>query len=91
MLTVSIKTYKKIKEKLTNTAKDFFHLLSELGKLKKQNNEIKKLLCQTINFKNLRQTRVEYFNPDSDSKILNEEFLKTAITATTTKNSNNIA
>ena len=48
--------------------------------------------CQTINFKNLRQTRVEYFDPDSDSKILNDEFLKTTITTTTTtKNSNNIA
>ena len=40
LLTFSIKSYKKIKEKsldnLTNTAKDFFHLLSEFGKLKKQ-------------------------------------------------------
>ena len=39
-LTFSIKHYEKIKEKslgnLTNTAKDFFHLLSEFGKLKKQ-------------------------------------------------------
>ena len=38
-LTFSIETYKKIKEKdqdkLTSTAKDFFHLLSEFGKLKK--------------------------------------------------------
>ena len=38
-LTFPIKTYKKIKEKnqekLTNTAKGFFHLLSEFGKLKK--------------------------------------------------------
>ena len=32
------------------------------------------------------------FDPDSDSKILNDEFLKTtATTTTTTKNSNNIA
>ena len=40
LLTFSIKHYEKIKEKsldnLTNTAKDFFHLLSEFGKLKKQ-------------------------------------------------------
>ena len=39
-LTFSIESYKKITEKsldnLTNTAKDFFHLLSEFGKLKKQ-------------------------------------------------------
>ena len=38
-LTFSIESYKKRKEKfldnLTNTAKDFFHLLSESGKLKK--------------------------------------------------------
>ena len=36
-LTFSIESYKKIKEKsldnLTNAAKDFFHLLSEFGKL----------------------------------------------------------
>ena len=45
LLTFSIEIYKKRKEKkqekLTNTAKDFFHLLSEFGKLKKQNNEMK--------------------------------------------------
>ena len=39
-LTFSIESYKKIKEKsldnLTITAKDFFHLVSEFGKLKKQ-------------------------------------------------------
>ena len=45
-LTFSIKSYEKIKEKsldnLTNTAKDFFHVLSEFGKIKKQKkrNEI---------------------------------------------------
>ena len=37
-LTFSIESYKKITEKsldnLTNTAKDFFHLLSEFGNLK---------------------------------------------------------
>ena len=39
-LTFSIGSYQKTKGKslnnLTNTAKDFFHLLSEFGKLKKQ-------------------------------------------------------
>ena len=39
-LTFSIESYKKIKEKsldnLTDAAKDFIHLLSEFGKLKKQ-------------------------------------------------------
>ena len=39
-LTFSILSYKKIEEKsldnLTDTAKDFFHPQSELGKLKKQ-------------------------------------------------------
>ena len=39
---------KKIKEKsvnnLTNTVKDFFHLLSEFGKLKKQKKEMKVIL-----------------------------------------------
>ena len=47
-LTFSIEPYKKIKEKsldnLTNTAKDFFHLLSEFGKLKKQKKEMKIIL-----------------------------------------------
>ena len=42
-LTFSIQSYNKIKEKsldnLTDTAKDFFHLLSEFRKLKKQKNK----------------------------------------------------
>ena len=42
-LTFSIESYKKTKEKsldnLTNTAKDFFHLLSEFGKLKQKNKK----------------------------------------------------
>ena len=44
-LTFSVKTSKKItvknKEKLTNTAKDFFHLLCEFSRLKKQKDETK--------------------------------------------------
>ena len=43
LLTFSIESYKKTKEKsldnLTNTAKDFFHLLSEFGKLKQKNKK----------------------------------------------------
>ena len=49
-LTFPIKTYKKIKEKnqekLANNAKGFFHLLSEFGKLKKRNNEIKIIMLE---------------------------------------------
>ena len=96
-LTFPIKTYKKIKEKnqekLTNTAKGFFHLLSEFGKLKKRNNEIKIIMLedqlqelttdtcgifQRYFYKNL-------FDPDSDSKILNDQFL-TKKTVTTLLN-----
>ena len=42
-LTFSIESYKQIKEKsldnLKNTAKDFFHLLSEFGKTKQKNKK----------------------------------------------------
>ena len=45
LLTFSIEIYKKRKEKKTRKinkhCKRFFHLLSEFGKLKKQNNEMK--------------------------------------------------
>ena len=45
LLTFSIESYQKIKEKylknLTDTAKDFFHLLSEFWKLKHQKKEVK--------------------------------------------------
>ena len=64
-LTFSIGSYKKIKEKsldnLTDTAKDFFHLLSEFGK----------------SFKSLQQARVEYFNYifRRICKIIDDEFL----------------
>ena len=44
--TFSIESYQKMKEKslknLTDTAKDFFHLLSESGKLKSQKKRKKK-------------------------------------------------
>ena len=47
-LTFSIQSYQKMKEKslknLTDTAKDFFHLLSKFGKLKKQKQEMKIVL-----------------------------------------------
>ena len=78
---------KKIKEKfldnLTNTAKDFFHLLSEFGKIKKQKKEMKFILLdnqlqeltadtcgifQLYFYKNL-------FDPVRDSKIIDDEFL----------------
>ena len=85
-LTFSIESYKKRKEKsldnLTNTAKDFFHLLSEFGKLKKQKKEMKVILLddqfqelaidtygifQLYFYKNL-------FDPVRDSKIIDGEF-----------------
>ena len=86
-LTFSIKSYEKIKEKsldnLTNTAKYFFHLLSEFGKMKKQKKEMKFILLddqfqeltadtcgilQLYFYKNL-------FDPVRDSKIIDDEFL----------------
>ena len=93
-LTFSIKSYEKIKEKsldnLTNTAKDFFHVLSEFGKIKKQKKEMKFILLddqfqeltadtcgifQLYFYKNL-------FDPVRDSKIIDDEFLtKKTVTA----------
>ena len=83
-LTFSIKSYEKIKEKsldnLTNTAKDFFHVLSEFGKIKKQKKEMKFILLddqlqeltadtcgifQLYFYKNL-------FDPVRDSKIIDD-------------------
>ena len=65
-LNFSIKAYKKMKEKnsrenLTDTAKDFFHMIFQFAKLKVK-KKTQKLLFQKINFKNLQQTHVEYFN-----------------------------
>ena len=94
-MTFSIESYKKINEKsldhLTNTAKDFFHLLFEFGKLrgKKEMNinllddqlqELTRDTCGIIQlyfYKNL-------FDPVRDNKIIDDELL-------TKKDSNNIA
>ena len=86
-LTFSIQSYKKIKEKsldnLTDTVKDFFHLLSKFGKLRKQDEknffllddqQLQELttgacgIFQLYFYKNL-------FDPVSDSKIIDDEFL----------------
>ena len=87
-LTFSIESYNKVKEKsqlenLTNNAKEFFHLLSEFAKLKKQEKEMKIIwfddqlqelttdtcgIFQLYFYKNL-------FDPASNSKIINDEFL----------------
>ena len=87
-LTFSIESYNKVKEKsqlenLTNNAKEFFHLLSEFAKLKKQKKEMKIIwfddqlqelttdtcgIFQLYFYKNL-------FDPASNSKIINDEFL----------------
>ena len=86
-LTFSIQSYKKIKEKsldnLTDTVKDFFHLLSKFGKLRKQDEkkffllddqQLQELTTGTCGifqlyfYKNL-------FDPVSDSKIIDDEFL----------------
>ena len=66
-LTFSIESYKKTKEKsldnLTNTVKDFFHLLSEFGKLKQKNKKKElKIILLDDQFKSLQQTCVECFS-----------------------------
>ena len=83
--TFSIKAYKKIKEKnslenLTDTAKDFFHMIFQFKRLKKkqikviiaedQFQELATYTCgifQLYFYKNLS-------NPLSNSKIINDEF-----------------
>ena len=87
-LTFSIESYNKVKEKsqlenLANNVKEFFHLLSEFAKLKKQKKEMKIIwfddqlqelttdtcgIFQLYFYKNL-------FDPASSSKIINDEFL----------------
>ena len=102
-LTFSIESYKQIKKKsldnLTNTAKDFFRLLSEFGKTKKQKKEMKIILLdgqlqelttdtcgvfQLYFCKNL-------FDSVRDSIIIDDEFLtkktvKTLLNAIFSKN-----
>ena len=96
-LTFSIETYKKIKEKdqdkLTSTAKDFLHLLSEFDKLKKQEDEMKIIMLdeqiQELPTDTCRIFQLYFyqnlFDPDSESKIINDEFL-TKKTVTKLKN-----
>ena len=86
-LKFSVETYPKLKEreisKLTDTAKDFFHLLAELARVNNLSKEMTVLmlvdviqeiysdtcgLFQRYFYKNL-------FDPDENSKILNDEHL----------------
>ena len=96
-LTFSVENYKKIKEKnqekLTNTAKDFFHLLFEFRKLKKRNNETK-IIVLDDQFQELTADMCGIFqlyfynnllDSDRNSKIFNDEFL-TKKTVTTLLN-----
>ena len=96
-LTFSIETYKKIKgkdqDKLTSTAKDFLHILSEFDKLKKQEDEMKIIMLdeqiQELPTDTCRIFQLYFyqnlFDPDSESKIINDEFL-TKKTVTKLKN-----
>ena len=96
-LTFSVENYKKIKEKnqekLTNTAKDFFHLLSEFRKLKKRNNETKIIVLddqlQELTADMCGIFQLYFYNnlldSDRNSKIFNDEFL-TKKTVTTLLN-----
>ena len=91
-LTFSIESYKKIKEKsldnLTDTAKDFFHLLSEFGKVKKKkkiillDDQLQELTTGTCGIFQLYIYK-SLLDPVKDSKIIDDEFL-------TKKNSSNI-
>ena len=86
-MSFSIKSYEKIKEKsldnLTNTAKDFFHLLSEFGKLKKQKKETKIILLDDQRQELTADTcgifqlyfHKNLFDPVRDSKIIDDDFL----------------
>ena len=96
-LTFSVENYKKIKEKnqekLTNTAKDFFHLLFEFRKLKKRNNETKIIVLddqlQELTADMCGIFQLYFYNnlldSDRNSKIFNDEFL-TKKTVTTLLN-----
>ena len=99
-LTFSIESYTKVKEKsldnLTNIARDFFHLLSEFGKLKKQkkkkemkiillDDQLQELTTDTSGIFQLCFYK-NLFEPFRDSKIIDDEFLTKK-----NKNSSNIA
>ena len=90
MLTFSVESYQKIKEKsvknLTHTAKDSLHLLSEVGKLKKKQkkkkgmkivlleDQLQELIADTCGIFQLYFYK-NLFEPSADSKIINYEFL----------------
>ena len=87
-MTFSIESCKKIKEKslnnLRNTAKDFFHLLSEFGKLKKKKRKEMKIILLDDQFQELTTDTwgifqlcfyKNLFDPVRDSKIIDGEFL----------------
>ena len=63
---------KNSRENLTDTAKDFFHMIFQFAKLKVK-KKTQKLLFQKINFKNLQQTHVEYFNITSIKTYLTHQ------------------
>ena len=86
-LTFSIESNQKTKGKslnnLANAAKDFFHLLSEFGKLKKTKKEMKiallddqlqELTTDTCGIFQLYFYK-KFFEPGARSKIINNEFL----------------
>ena len=86
-LTFSIESYKKIKgkslENLTNTAKDFFHLLSEFVKLKNKKKEMN-IILMVDQLRDLTTNTCGIFqlhfcknlvDPVSDSKIIDDKFL----------------
>ena len=103
-LNFSIESYKKIKAKsldnLTNTTKNFFNLLSEFGKLKKNKEKEMKIILLDDQLQELKIPHVSVvtdtcgifqlyfyknlFDPVRDSKIIDDELL-------TKKNSSNIA
>ena len=97
-LTFSIESYKKIKRKspenLTNTAKDFFHVLSEFGKLKNPKKKEMNIILMDDQLHDLTTDTCGIYqlhfyknlvDPVSDSKILDDKFL-TKKTVTTLLN-----
>ena len=96
-MTFSTKSSKEIKKKsldnLANTAKDFFHLISEFRKLNQQKKEMKIILLDdqlqepTTDTCEIFQLYFynSLFDPVRDSKIIDDEFL-TKETVTTLLN-----